>query len=358
MAPRARLVHSEPMAGEAGKAETRKAGRGRSRGRNVRITDVAAAAGVAPMTVSRVLNEPDRVSPETARKVRAAIKALGYVPNLLAGGLSSRRSRMVAAMVPTIASPIFSAPLQGFTDRLAQAGYHVMLSLTGYRADAEEAMLPAVLARRPDALLLTGARRGTAMRRMLAAAGVPVVEIWDSGPAFDSLVGFDHEEVGREVAKFFLAAGHTRFAVLSASDPRAEARAGGFLRAAAEGGGEIIETRRLPAPSNVSEGRQALREIAPQLHGRTALFCSSDLIALGAVTEARALGIKVPDALAVCGFGDFDAGRASEPSITTVSVDGTAIGRQAAELLLARMAGAAAGPAVRVPFRILPRGST
>ncbi len=324
----------------------------------MRITDVAQAAGVAPMTVSRVLNEPARVAPDTARKVRAAIQALGYVPNLLAGGLSSRRSRMIAAMVPTIASPIFSAPLQGFTDRLMQAGYHVMLSLTGYRADAEEALLPAVLSRRPDALLLTGARRGPALRRMLSAAGIPVVEIWDSGPAFDILVGFDHEEVGREVAKFFLAAGHRRFAALAASDPRAEARAGGFLRAAAAGGGEIIETRRLPAPSSMTEGREALREIVPQLQARTALFCSSDLVALGAITQARALGIRVPEALAVCGFGDFDAGRAAEPPITTVSVDGTAIGRLAAELLLARLAGAVAGPGLRVPFRILPRGST
>ena len=337
---------------------TRNAGRGRRGGVTVRITDVARSAGVAPMTVSRVLNEPDRVAPETARKVRAAIKALGYMPNLLAGGLSSRRSRMVAAMVPTIASPIFNAPIQGFTDTLAQAGYHVMLSLTGYRADAEAAMLPAVLSRRPDALLLTGARRGQAARRMLAAAGIPVVEIWDIGPAFDSMVGFDHEEVGREVARFFLAAGHTRFATLAASDPRAEERGSGFLRMAAESGGETIETRRLPAPSSITEGRQALREIAPQLGGRTALFCSSDLVALGALTEARTLGIAVPEALAICGFGDFDAGRAAEPAITTVSVDGTTIGRQAAELLLARLAGAAAGPGVRVPFRILPRGST
>lgn len=338
--------------------ELKNSARRRRGGAAVRITDVARSAGVAPMTVSRVLNDPERVAPETARKVRAAIKSLGYVPNLLAGGLSSRRSRMVAAVVPTIASPIFSGPIQGFTDTLMAAGYHVMLSLTGYGANAEANTLPAVLARRPDALLLTGARRGQAERRMLAAAAIPVVEIWDVGPALDSLVGFDHEEVGREVARFFLAAGHTRFATLAASDPRAEARGTGFLQEVAAGGGRIIETRRLPAPSSITEGRVALREIAPQLHGRAAIFCSSDLVALGALTEARALGIAVPEALAICGFGDFDAGRAAEPAITTVSVDGNAIGRLAAELLLARMAGAAAGPGVRVPFRILPRGST
>ena len=78
----------------------------------VKITDVAAAAGVAPMTVSRVINTPDRVSPETTARVRAAIEKLGYVPNLIAGGLSSRRSRMVAAIVPTIAHPMFAGMVQ------------------------------------------------------------------------------------------------------------------------------------------------------------------------------------------------------------------------------------------------------
>src|SRR5579871_5585629 len=87
----------------------------------VKITDVAAAAGVAPMTVSRVLNTPERVSAETAARVRTAIDALGYVPNLIAGGLSSRRSRMIAAIVPTIASPMFSDPIQTFTDAMGRA---------------------------------------------------------------------------------------------------------------------------------------------------------------------------------------------------------------------------------------------
>ncbi|MBN8909290.1 MAG: LacI family DNA-binding transcriptional regulator, partial [Rhodospirillales bacterium] len=87
----------------------------------VKITDVAAAAGVAPMTVSRVINTPDRVSAETAARVREAIERLGYVPNLIAGGLSSRRSRMVAAIVPTIAHPMFAGLVQTFTDALRQA---------------------------------------------------------------------------------------------------------------------------------------------------------------------------------------------------------------------------------------------
>src|SRR5580692_7897434 len=102
------------------------------------------------MTVSRVLNTPERVSATTAARVREAIDRLGYVPNLLAGGLSSRRSRMVAAIVPNIAGPTFSDPVQAFTDVLGEAGYHVMLGLTGYAPGAEEALVRAVLTRQPD----------------------------------------------------------------------------------------------------------------------------------------------------------------------------------------------------------------
>src|SRR5208283_2795475 len=113
----------------------------------VKITDVAAAAGVAPMTVSRVINTPDRVSPETTARVREAIDRLGYVPNLIAGGLSSRKSRMVAAVVPTIAHPMFASVVQSFSDAMRRAGYQVMLSICGYDDSDDEALFRALLGR-------------------------------------------------------------------------------------------------------------------------------------------------------------------------------------------------------------------
>ncbi|WP_264714138.1 LacI family DNA-binding transcriptional regulator [Limobrevibacterium gyesilva] len=325
----------------------------------MKITDVAAAAGVAPMTVSRVLNTPDRVSEATALKVREAIERLGYVPNLIAGGLSSRRSRMIAAIVPTIASPMFSAPVQTFTDVLGQAGYHVMLGLSGYKPDGEDALIRAVLTRRPDGLLLTGASHSPAVRRLLKDAGVPVVEIWDAAEhPTDMLVGFDHAELGVAVADFFAAGGHTRFMIFAAGDPRAAARREGFVRRVAQHGGTLVAERTLPAPSGIIDGRLALRAVAPLLTERTALFGSSDNVAFGAMEEARALGIAVPQRLAICGFGDFELSRGCEPPITTVSVDGAEMGRVAAENLLARMNGRAAPRRVLVPSRIIERAST
>ncbi|MBN8897925.1 MAG: substrate-binding domain-containing protein, partial [Rhodospirillales bacterium] len=197
--------------------------------------------------------------------------------------------------------------------------------------------------------------------QMLTEAHIPIVEIWDvSKDPIDILVGFDHTQVGAAVAAFFRAKGHTRFATVSANDPRALERTEGFQDAALRGGGQIIASRVTAAPSTIMAGRSAMAEILPMVTDRTALFCSSDLLAFGALTEARLHGLRVPDQLAVCGFGNFELSGAAEPPFTTVHVEGAETGRMAANFLLRRLAGEPARDTdrVQVPFRILERGST
>ncbi len=328
---------------------------------SVKLSDVAAAAGVAPMTVSRVINTPDRVSPHTAARVRAAIEKLGYVPNMVAGGLSSRRSRMVAAIVPTIAHPMFAEMVQHFTDTMRGAGYQVMLSLSGYGDFGELDLVRGLLARRPDAMLVTGADHAAPLRQMLTEAGIPVVEIWDVSPQpVDMLVGLDHVQAGAAVGAFFLAKGIREFAAFAASDARAQARRRGFTDAVRQAGGTVLADPVLPAPSTITAGRQAMGALAAALTCRTGLFCSSDMLAFGAITEARMRGIDVPSQLSVCGFGNFELGATNEPPFTTVSVEGAEIGRTAAGFLLRRLSGAPArdDDRVHVPFRIVERAST
>jgi len=324
----------------------------------VKITDVAAMAGVAPMTVSRVLNAPERVSAETAERVRAAIDTLGYVPNLIAGGLSSRRSRMIAAVVPTIASQLFSDPVQTFTDTLEWAGYQVVLALSGYGGGDEDVLLRQILSRRPDGLLLTGARRSPAARRLLTDTRVPVVEIWDTAEnPTDMLVGFDHQQVGAAVAAHFLGLGHRDFAIIGADDVRATARRQGAVDAILAGGGRIVGDHTVPAPANIARSRAAARALLDAFKGRVAVCCSSDTVAFGTITEARLRGLRIPDDVAVCGFGDIELSRESVPPFTTVSVDGAGIGRTAAEFLLARLQGNESPRRVHIPFRIVARGT-
>jgi LacI family gluconate utilization system Gnt-I transcriptional repressor len=313
------------------------------------------------MTVSRVINTPDRVSPHTAARVRAAIEKLGYVPNLVAGGLSSRRSRMVAAIVPTIAHPMFAEMVQQFTDTMRGAGYQVMLSLSGYTDFAELDLVRGLLARRPDAMLVTGVDHPPPLRQMLAEAGIPVVEIWDVSPRpVDMLVGLDHVQAGAAVAALFMAKGIECFAAFAAGDARAQARRRGFTDAVRKASGTVLADAVLPAPSTITAGRQAMGALASALTRRTGLFCSSDLLAFGAITEARLRGIGVPAQLSVCGFGNFELSAANEPPFTTVNVEGAEIGRTAAGFLLRRLSGAPAREEdrVHVPFRIVERAST
>jgi LacI family gluconate utilization system Gnt-I transcriptional repressor len=325
----------------------------------VKITDVAAAAGVAPMTVSRVINTPDRVAAETARRVRDAIVRLGYVPNMIAGGLSSRRSRMVAAVVPTIAHPMFSEMVFSFTGALREAGYQVMLIVSGYATGTEPDLIRALLGRRPDALLLTGVDRPPEVSRMLADSAIPVVEIWDVTEApTDMLVGFDHAEVGAAVARMYAAKGHDRYVAVGAADARAQTRMDGFRAQVAADGFTLLPTVPLPAPSTIMAGREAVRRLLPHLDRRTAMCCSSDMLAFGAMTEARVQGIAVPGQLAICGFGNFELGAACEPPITTVNVEGGMIGRTAAGFLLERLGGREGPRKTQVPFHIVERSTT
>jgi transcriptional regulator with XRE-family HTH domain len=125
----------------------------------ITLSDVAKLAGVSAITVSRALNTPDLVTPETREKVRHAVERTGYVPNLLAGGLASNRSRLVAAVVPTIAGPVFLETIQALTEALAQKGYQLMLGQSGYDNSREDALIDAIVGRRPDGIVLTGIMR-------------------------------------------------------------------------------------------------------------------------------------------------------------------------------------------------------
>jgi LacI family gluconate utilization system Gnt-I transcriptional repressor len=268
---------------------------------------------------------------------------------------------MVAAIVPTIAHPMFAEMVQQFTETMRAAGYQVMLSLSGYGDFAELDLVRGLLARRPDAMLLTGANHAPPLRQMLAEAGIPVVEIWDVAPQpVDMLVGLDHVQAGAAVAALFLSKGIDRFAAFAASDTRAQARCRGFTDAVRLAGGTMLSDAVLPAPSTITAGRQAMSALAPDLTHRTGLFCSSDMLAFGAITEARVRGIAVPGQLSVCGFGNFELGAANEPPFSTVSVEGGEIGRTAAGFLLRRLNGAPAreDDRVHVPFRIVERAST
>ena len=145
----------------------------------VRMSEVAAAAGVSAMTVSRVLRTPDKVSRETCARVEAAIRKLGYVPDEAAGAFSSRRSRIVGALVSTLGGSVFASTVDGLSQTLREAGYQLLLATTNYAPAVEADVIAAMLARRPDGLVLTSTHHTKSAYRLLKGAGVPVVELWN-----------------------------------------------------------------------------------------------------------------------------------------------------------------------------------
>lgn len=304
------------------------------------VADVAAKAGVSPITVSRALHRPELVSDATRQHVLETVREMGYVPNLLAGSLASSKSRLVAILLPTIANSIFAGAVQAIMDRLTEAGYQSLLGPTGYSPEKEEALLEAILGRRPDGIVLTGTLHTEASRTRLASAGIPVVEAWDlSDTALDMQVGFSHEKVGVAVADHFLAKGYRRFSVISVDDPRAIRRCNSLVERLAEHSLHDVPVEILPLPATWEVGREGLKRLQQRENPPELIFCSSDTLAFGVLAEAASQGLRVPQDIAVLGFGDITNAKFSHPALSTVSVNASNIGREVAEALLSRFSG-------------------
>ena len=323
------------------------------------VVDVARIAGVAANTVSRVLNHPEQVAAETRERIEEAIRVTGYVPNLLAAGVRSARSRLVAAVVPTVSGPMFLETIQSLTETLDAKGYQLILGQAGYDGVREDELLSAIIGRRPAGIALIGVAHSAQSRRRLLASHIPIVETWDlTTTPIDMVVGFSHEQIGGAVFDFLFDRGRRRPAIISGRDERARRRATAFQAAARKHGLEVpIEWT--PAPGTLVAGRAAAATLLGGASRPDAIFCSSDLTALGAVTEANSRGLKVPEDIAIVGFGNLNLSEGVIPPLTTVHVDGPRIGELAGTMLVDRAEGREASSAVvDVGYRILERGST
>lgn len=325
------------------------------------LIDVAKVAGVSPITVSRALHRPEIVSEAAREKVLEAVRRTGYVSNMLAGSLASNKSRLVAIFVPTIANSIFADTVQALMDRLTENGYQTLMGLTGYSAKQEEKLLEAVLGRRPDGIVLTGTLHTEASRLRLAQTGIAVVEAWDlSDDPLDMQVGFSHEGVGQAIARHLLAKGYQRFAAITLDDPRGLRRCTSLIAELNRHGVERVPIQTLPAPATLHTGRLGLQQLLEKGQPQV-VVCSSDTIAQGVLAEAASRGLRVPQDLAVMGFGDLSSAGQVFPALSTVSVNGSTIGDQVANVLLNRFKHPAdSHPPARIDtgFQMIDRQST
>jgi len=304
-----------------------------------RMADVAKLAGVSKMTVSRVLAGRD-VSERTQKKVQLAIDSLGYLPDASAGTLSSGRSEFIVALVPSLVSSNFADTVRGLNDIVSEHGLCLLLGDTDYHLEQEALLVRTLLRHRPVGVMLTGCSHLEITRKLLRQAGVPVVETWDiPEDPIEQSVGFSNTEAAAAMVRHLHERGYRRIGYIggaSVLDHRGQQRQAGYLQAVASlglDGPRLVEHGE--SPITMSHGGESVRLLLQKWPDTDAVMCVSDLSAFGAIMECHRQGLKVPEDVAIAGFGDFEVSRYCTPTITTVSVDPYGIGRRAGQLLLA-----------------------
>lgn len=330
------------------------------------IRDVAARSGVSISTVSRVVTGAVRVDPATEARVREAIAALGYQPNLLARSLRRRATHTIGLLVPDIANPFFADVARVIEDAGFEAGYSVVLCNSDLSPEKQTTYVDALLAKRVDGLILVSSglvteEDGFALVERSRAAGVPCVVVdRDLGglPADQVLV--DNEAGGRQAGEYLIGLGHRRLGLLLGphdATPSA-GRIAGFREAVAAAGLSLPLTAVAHGNGRYDGGVTAANELLDRGAHFSALFVFNDLMAIGAVNALRRAGRRVPKDVSVVGFDDILIARAMDPPLTTVAQPIAVLGHRSVELLLKRI-GDKEAPYTRVvlPTRLVERES-
>lgn len=327
------------------------------------IAEVARLAGVAPITVSRVLNNPETVSEATRSVVQAAIAKIGYIPNRVAGNLASSRSKTIGLILPHIGNSTFAEHVRGMTDVLSTHGYNVLVALTNYSHEEELRHVLSFVGQRVAGLSLTGSSHADRARSLLKNAGIPVVEVSSVDlPAMDMLVGFSNESAAYAMVEYLSTCGYRKIGLISApaaQNDRAAARQAGY-RAAVDALGLAQDANLvIEVEAGFASGATAFVQLLSRHPDLEVVICTNDSLAIGCMLEARRRSILVPKDIGIAGFDDTALARAFVPALTTVKVQHYEIGATAARLLLERIENPDAAPrTVDLGFQIVPREST
>lgn len=333
-------------------------------GAGTRMRDVAKRAGVSVMTVSRAINEPDKVSADMRQRVLNAVNELGYIPNSLASSLSSSRSMLIGLVVPSIDNSIYTQTIKGLSDEIRGAGFQLMIAEAGYDAKEEEAVVTAFLTHRVSGLVVHSTEHTPQTLRKLATSGVPVVENGNIPEhPVDMVVSYSNREAAYTMTMHLARLGYRNiaFVTLNATqNDRSRDRIVGFNEA-------LIKLGRTPDPRRVIEtsrglasGAEAISRILTEMPEVDAVFFAGDVLAAGALFECQRRGWAVPGRVALASFDDVDLLRQVTPTITTLRIPRYEIGARSGKMLMSRIVGGAEhlrGSLVDLKFEVIQRES-
>ena len=311
--------------------------------RPLTLKDVSIASGVSEMTVSRVLRNRGDVSVATRDKVLKAAKALGYVPNKIAGALASSRVNLVGVIIPSLSNMVFPEVLSGISEVLDDTELQPVVGVTNYLPEKEEKVLFEMLSWRPSGVIIAGLEHTDAARAMLKAAGIPIVEIMDTdGQPVDSVVGISHRRAGREMANAIVKAGYEQIGFLGTKMPldhRARKRFEGFTQALAKTGVEIADQEFYSGGSSFNQGRELTKTILDRNPDLDFLYYSNDMIGAGGLMYLLEQGIDVPGRIGLAGFNGMELLSGLPKTLATMDAGRTEIGREAARIIAERTSG-------------------
>ncbi len=333
----------------------------RARGSSgVSLSDVATYAKVSTASVSRVLNGLATVSEDVRRKVEQACDALGYVPNGAARALAASRTMTIGAVVPTIENVGFAAAVSALQGHLKSAGYNLLLASSNYEPEVEFEEVRLLLSRGIDGLILVGSNHDARLLPMIAQHGVPFVETWTL-TAGRPCVGVDNVSAAYELTRLLVGLGHLDIGLIAGvtdGNDRADARKRGVLQCLSEHGLSLKSEWLTERPYRVADGRIAMRGLIEAPQRPTAIICGNDQLALGALIEAHAQHLNIPDDISIAGFNDLEFAAHTNPPLTTVRIPAAVIGAEAARLILRSIDEKQAPPSIEIAYQLMVRGST
>ena len=334
--------------------------RQRATGR-VTLADVAAAAGVSPITVSRALRGERAVDPALVERVKQASQKLGYVPDPAARALASQRSNHVAVLVPLLSNELFVTLIDAVQRGLRRDGFQTFIGVTHYSAEEEEQLLREQLMHRPAGLMVTGFDRTPAAQKLIQNSGVPCIYLMENSDRQGTYsVGFSQLDAAYDLTRHLLSSGKKRIAFAAAQlDPRTLQRLNGWRKALSEAGlySPTLEWMN-PAPSSMQLGSTMFEQIIGQQPPMDAIFFCNDDLAQGALLSANKLQIAVPNRVAIAGFNDLRGSDLMNPPLTTVHTPLAKIGEAATTMLVKLIRGESVeAPSVDLGYRLVLRQS-
>ena len=326
------------------------------------ILDVAKLSGVSTATVSRVINSPETVREVTRKKVTEAMKLCNYKYNALARGFVTKKSNTIGLIIPTINNPVFAESTRGVQDYADLHKIQLLLGNTYYRHDQEEKLIKTFREQQVDGLVITSTNPKGTILKTLMNEKLPFVLLYSTiKNGAMTVVGVDNTKGGYLATEHLVNLGHQRIGMVagrfSISD-RSFHRWHGYKQCLKNY--NISYDRNLLAQTDYSliGGKDAAKKLLSLSNPPTAIFCSNDYLALGAMKGARELGLNLPEDLSVVGFDDIQIASYMIPELTTVRQPAYEIGKLGAKLLFDKIEGQDSPVQQMLDLTLLERDST